>query len=215
MSGSEGRGSSLKRSLLEFCRRILKRQRRAHCERARVWKGAYFESLEPRLLLSGGLEGAFVDTELVTHEDFPHAPIAAEVVFLEEAHETDPAALSELAHTDHEMQRELIDITKARELVFLDENVAHYEELIADLQRSDDTRSIEVAVLDSDRNGIEQVSEMLSRSSNLSAVHFITHGADGQITLGNTLLNSTTLVQNTGAISAWGNSLTETGDMLF
>jgi hypothetical protein len=215
VSGSAGSGSSARRRLLEFWRRILKRQRRAHRKRARVWRGAYFETLESRVLLSGGFEGALVDTELVTHENFSQAPIAAEVVSLEALHETGPADLSGLADLDHEMERDLIDTAKARELVFVDENIADYEELIADLQRSDETRAIKVALLESDRNGIEQASEILSENSNLTAVHFITHGADGQIALGNTFLNSTTLEQNTDAISAWGNALTETGDMLF
>ena len=103
----------------------------------------------------------------------------------------------------------------ARELVFVDETVADYEQLIADLQGKDDNRTIEVVVLDSDRNGIKQVSETLSDRSDLSAVHFITHGADGMISLGDTSLNSSALQQNRDAISAWGKALTETGDILF
>ena len=102
-----------------------------------------------------------------------------------------------------------------RELVFVDETVRDYEQLIADLQGNNDNRTIEVVMLDSDRNGIEQVSETLSDRSDLSAVHFITHGADGQINLGDTSLNSTTLQQNRDAVAGWGNALTETGDILF
>ena len=70
-------------------------------------------------------------------------------------------------------------------------------------------------VLESDRDGIEQVSEILAERSDLAAVHVITHGADGQINLGNSWLNSTTLQQNSDAVAGWGNALTETGDILF
>jgi hypothetical protein len=101
------------------------------------------------------------------------------------------------------------------ELVLVNQNVTDYEQLIADLQTGDDHRIIEVVVLESDRDGIEQVSDILSERSDLAAVHVITHGADGQINLGDTWLDSITLQQNSDAVAGWGNSLTETGDILF
>ena len=101
------------------------------------------------------------------------------------------------------------------ELVIVNEDVADYKQLIADLQASDDNRIIEVVVLESDRDGIEQVSEILAERSNLAAVHFITHGSEGQINLGNSRLTSTTLAENSDAVAGWGKALTETGDILF
>ena len=101
------------------------------------------------------------------------------------------------------------------ELVIVNENIADYQQLIADLQGENTGRIIEVVVLDADRDGIEQVSEILAVRSDLAAVHFISHGADGQILLGNSSLDSTTLQKNIAAISSWGNALTETGDILF
>ncbi|WP_319287850.1 DUF4347 domain-containing protein, partial [Desulfosarcina sp.] len=102
-----------------------------------------------------------------------------------------------------------------KELVVVNENVADYQQLIDDLQGGDANRIIEVVVLESDRDGIDQVSEILSERSDLAAVHFISHGADGQINLGDTWLNSTTLQENSEAVAGWGNALTETGDILF
>ena len=102
-----------------------------------------------------------------------------------------------------------------RELVLINENVDDYEKLLADLTEDHPEREFEVIVLESDRDGISQVSEILAERSDLSAVHFITHGSDGQINLGGTWLNSTTLQQNSDAIAGWGKALSETGDMLF
>ena len=102
-----------------------------------------------------------------------------------------------------------------RELVFVNGNVADYEQLIADLQGNDESRIIEVVVLDSDQNGIEQVSQILSDRSGLSAVHFITHGADGQISLGSSWLTNANLPQHSEAIAKWGEALTQSGDILF
>ena len=117
--------------------------------------------------------------------------------------------------SDCETQPELMAAAGIRELVFINENIADYQQLIADLQGGDDDRIIEVVVLDADRDGIEQVSEILSERSDLAAVHFITHGDEGQINLGNTWLNSETLKQNSTAVTGWGDALSETGDILF
>ena len=101
------------------------------------------------------------------------------------------------------------------ELVIVSPNVPDYQQLTADLQGSDNSRIVEVAVLEADRDGIEQVSEILADRSDLAAVHFITHGTDAQINLGGSWLNATTLQQNSDAVAAWGNALTDEGDMLF
>ena len=85
-------------------------------------------------------------------------------------------------------QPDLMDAAMKRELVFINDNVTDYEQLIADLQGGDDNRIIETVLLDSDRDGIEQVSEILADRSDLAAVHVITHGSDGQISLGNSLV---------------------------
>ena len=97
------------------------------------------------------------------------------------------------AAVEQEAASQAVEQTAAeqrRELVFVNEDVAEHEQLIADLQAGDDNRNIEVVVLESDRNGIEQVSEILAERSDLAAVHFITHGADGEINLGNSWLNA-------------------------
>ena len=114
-----------------------------------------------------------------------------------------------------DLKSDRTDEAGVRELVFISDNVADYEKLIADLQRGDDNRIIETVLLDSDLDGIAQVSEILSERSDLAAVHFITHGSDGQINLGSNSLNSATLQQNSDAVAGWGNALIENGDILF
>ena len=214
MSGAPGR-RSLGRKLLEFWRGVLRRRGSSRNCNARKGTRFYFEGLEPRLFLSGGVEGALLDSELLACEDFCQAPVAAEMAFYEEAHQTALVDLSGSKDSPLETQPSLTGGAGTREIVFVDENLADYQELIANLKKSTGNRNIECVALESDGNGIEQVTQALSERSELAAVHFITHGANGQINLGNTWLNSTTLQQNTDAISSWGNSLSETGDMLF
>ena len=92
--------------------------------------------------------------------------------------------------SDSDMQPDMIVAAGIYELVFVNENIADYQQLIADLQGENDNRIIEVVVLDADRDGIEQVSDILAERSDLAAVHFVTHGDEGQINLGSTWLNS-------------------------
>ena len=119
------------------------------------------------------------------------------------------------SESDSETQPDLMAAAGIHELVFVNENIADYQQLIADLQGGNDNRVIEVVILDADRDGIEQVSEIMADRSDLAAVHFITHGTDGQVNLGNIWLNSATLQQNSAAVTGWGDSLSETGDILF
>ena len=100
------------------------------------------------------------------------------------------------------------------ELVLVNENVSDYEQLIDDLKSSDKHRVFEVVVLESNRDGIDQVSEIFAERSDLAAVHVISHGADGQINLGDSWLNSATLQQNRDAIAGWSSAFAETGDIL-
>ena len=106
------------------------------------------------------------------------------------------------------------DVNASQEIVFINTNVDGYEELIAGL-KSDDFREYEVVMLDADRDGIDQISEVLADRADISAVHIITHGTDGQINLGNTWLNKNNMPQNIEPISAWGNALASDGDILF
>ena len=133
----------------------------------------------------------------------------------------EPAQEEETADVDAAEVLSAVDATgpapseTRRELSFVNENVAEAEQLIADLSRGDDNRIVETVVLDAHRDGFEQVSDILAERRGLSAVHFVTHGTDGGIHLGNSWLTGATLEQNRDAIARWGDALTEDGDILF
>ena len=80
-------------------------------------------------------------------------------------------------------QADIPDLNASREIVFINENVDDYENLIDGLE-NDDLRNYEVVRLEAHRDGITQISDILADRSDLSAVHIITHGNDGQINLG-------------------------------
>ena len=159
------------------------------------------EELEPRQLFSGGLEGVLFDD-----------PLAEPPIYLDITNETSgpgSALVAEFQSSESE------GATERQELVFIDTDVENYQELLNDILAQDDSeRNIEVILLDNQRDGIEQISEALAGYQNLDAVHLISHGSEGSVDVGNTRLDSDSLIENSAAIKAWGESFSEEGDFL-
>jgi hypothetical protein len=196
-----------------------------HRERRRLDAGVCFEPLEPRLLLSASWGAAVVNPGQSSPAN--HSVSFAQETTLDVAGlgRSDPAGPSgntvresmrvDLLGSADALKSSGLDAAAHRELVLVNGDVADQEQLVTDLQGDDTDRRLEVVILDADRNGIEQVTDLLAHRSDLAAVHVITHGSDGQINLGNSLLNSAALQQNADAVASWGSALNDTGDLLF
>ncbi|MBL8389293.1 MAG: DUF4347 domain-containing protein, partial [Hydrogenophaga sp.] len=72
------------------------------------------------------------------------------------------------------------------EIVFVDSVAA---DIVDDL----DWHPGEIHVLDANRDGVEQIAEILAGRTGVDAIHIISHGSDGQLELGNAVLDSTSL----------------------
>ncbi|NNG00939.1 MAG: DUF4347 domain-containing protein, partial [Desulfobacteraceae bacterium] len=155
------------------------------------------EELEQRLLFSADLLPG-IDPDLVDDQ-----------ALVQDVAMEDPTGLD----TDTQAAGQS-DAAVRSELVFVHENIVDYEQLIEELP-TEDNRIFEVIILDGDTDGIEQISDILGERSNLSSVHFITHGDEGRINLGDTVLSSDNLQQFNDAVAGWGEALTDTGDLLF
>ncbi len=158
------------------------------------------EQLEQRLLFSADFEpisldsGGAVDTILLgsSVEETTLLPSASG------SHDTDSAE------------------QKRQEILFMDSSISDYRQLVDDvLARSDDGRSIEVVVLDINKDGILQISETLGNYKNLDAVHIVSHGDDGAIRLGNDWLMKETIDDYADSIEGWKQALTDEADILF
>src|SRR5512145_1086326 len=75
-------------------------------------------------------------------------------------------------------------------------------------------RTLEVVRLSSDHDGIAQVSEALSARRELSAVHILSHGADGVVQLGAGRLDFDSLLEHARDIRGWGAALAPHADLL-
>lgn len=95
------------------------------------------------------------------------------------------------------------------EIFFLDARLTALDSLIAQLP--------DVAhafVIDPDKDGFDQIQASLESFSNVDAIHIVSHGADGAITLGDTTLTSGNIDLYSEALLSIGTHLTDSADIL-
>ncbi|MEO8629971.1 MAG: DUF4347 domain-containing protein, partial [Betaproteobacteria bacterium] len=101
------------------------------------------------------------------------------------------------------------------EIVFVDTATPDYEALLEDIHtHASQSWQIDVRLLDSDSDGIEQITRGLSAETGISAIHLISHGSDGAIGIAGTRLDIDSLLQHTTQIKGWANSLSPDAEIL-
>ena len=106
-----------------------------------------------------------------------------------------------------------VEQTTGKEFVFIDDMVADFESISSQIK--EEFPDATVVVLDSQLNGIEQITDALDEERHVSAVHFLSHGNDGSVQLGNSSLSTDTVGMYTDAIVQWSQSLTLDADLYF
>ena len=99
--------------------------------------------------------------------------------------------------------------TATRKIAFIDSRVADYQTLIDGL-----AEDIEWFLLDAGTDGIRQMEKILAGYGDLDAIQVISHGSQGTLYLGSTVLDSGSLSAYRASLQAIGASLSETGDIL-
>ncbi|MES2248006.1 MAG: VCBS domain-containing protein [Pseudomonadota bacterium] len=97
----------------------------------------------------------------------------------------------------------------ASEVYVVDKNVANWQQLAAAVPQG-----AQLILLDTGSSGVEQLRQALEGRTGLTALHILSHGTAGQITLGNETLGVASLSQSAGAWQAIGASLDVNGDIL-
>jgi hypothetical protein len=104
-----------------------------------------------------------------------------------------------------------LTIARARkEIVFIEDNVADYQSIAANAGPGR-----QVVILDSGRDGLQQIADAVKGMSGIDALHVVTHGTEGKIGLGTLTLDQASAAQHTGLLQAIGSSLSASGDILF
>ncbi|MGF2033815.1 MAG: DUF4347 domain-containing protein [Nostoc sp. CmiVER01] len=94
-------------------------------------------------------------------------------------------------------------------IVFIDANISGYQDLIQKVNPD-----VEVVILDTAKDGIEQITETLNGRKNIASIQIISHGAEGAIKLGTTLLNKDKLQAYRQQLQQWRTALTDDADIL-
>ncbi len=101
------------------------------------------------------------------------------------------------------------------EFVFIDPRVADSDRLLADLQAQRTAgRALDIVMLDPQHDGIAQISEALVGQQGISAIHILSDGADGKVSLGAGALDAQSVNQNAVLIRGWAGALTADADVL-
>ncbi|MGX1739932.1 Ig-like domain-containing protein, partial [Bosea sp. NPDC055353] len=96
------------------------------------------------------------------------------------------------------------------EVFFIWNNVTNWQQIVASL--GVDAR---VYVLDASKDGVEQIAGILKGQSNIGALHIISHGSEGSLTLGTAVLDAESMQgEYRDELETIGQALSQNGDIL-
>lgn len=116
----------------------------------------------------------------------------------------------DLFASDEERGESNLGTTGSRkEIAFIDLGVADPGLLARSVKRG-----VEVQFIRTNRGGIEQISEVLARQTDVDAVHLLSHGGPGYVNLGTDVVNREVLAYYADAVRAWRASLSAKADIM-
>ncbi|WP_119328683.1 DUF4347 domain-containing protein, partial [Cysteiniphilum halobium] len=162
------------------------------------------QELEPRFMFDGAAIETVDLADGVSEQE--QAYILNAIEQNEQAHATD-SLLQAIEENSEGFQT---DYSQFKEVVIIDARVKDPHILIESISR---TSAIEVILPDQD--GVDRIAEVLTKYTDLDAVHIVSHGAQAELQLGNVYLNETNLTAYQSELQQWGDALTAEGDILF
>ena len=96
-----------------------------------------------------------------------------------------------------------------KSIVIVDSRVINYQSLLDSLPGT-----AEVIVLNDESEGLTQIANHFQGRTEIDALHIISHGSQGVLYLGSTVLDSVSLASFAPQLASIGNTLTPTGDIL-
>ena len=155
-------------------------------------------ALEPRILFDGAM-AVDIAQQAAAPADAPVADApAAEAASLTPATFEAPGAQKPAAGTpadavaDSDLDRAVVRDGAApvrQEIVFVDPTVANFQTLINGI----DNPNVRIVILDTNRDGLQQIADALRQQGKVDAIHLISHGAEGQVNVGSTVLSAETM----------------------
>ncbi|MDJ0776571.1 MAG: DUF4347 domain-containing protein [Gammaproteobacteria bacterium] len=201
----------------------------------------FFERMEPRILLSadalsglapadpfgdndparnvmnaGESAGYLLEIYAANAGDQDNEPIAIDQAGLLDTLRTNFDDIEPVADSAS-MLGALLDsqqVENRREVVFVDAATPDYQQLLAAFDTDTPGTDYQVFVLQSDRDGIEQISEILAGFDGIDALHLVSHGNQQGIQLGTGWLDQASIDRYATAIGGWSAALDKDADLL-
>ena len=96
------------------------------------------------------------------------------------------------------------------EIAFVDSSIEDLDTLLASIDAN-----VEIILLDADRDGVEQIADILSERSDVDAIHILSHGSQAELFLGTANLTLESMSgEYADELSIINQALRETGDIL-
>ncbi|TNF70247.1 MAG: DUF4347 domain-containing protein [Gammaproteobacteria bacterium] len=162
------------------------------------------QALEPRYMFDGAAVGTVDLADDISENEQNEVLQALNINDNADAAES---LLEQIGANDHNLTK---DYSVYKEVVIFDSRVKDPHTLIKDISRKSS-----VEIIDINKNGVNEIARILSKYDNLDAVHIISHGNQGELYLGNVILNSDSLSFYKNQLANWGQSLSSNGDLLF
>lgn len=116
-----------------------------------------------------------------------------------------------IGHPHREFLRatESVAAPTVKNVLFVDARVENWDSLARGA-----TADTEVFVLDSTRDGVEQITRILANCSDLDSLQIVSHGREARVQLGSIELCCENLETYSHLLQQWGKALSERGDIL-
>ncbi len=144
---------------------------------------------------------------------FDAAAVATGTEVLAEA--TDPGSQSTTEPTDaavEDLDAALsgVEASSSNEIVFIDAAVGGVQQFLESVPAT-----AEVVLLEADRDGVEQIAQVLQDRTDLDAIHILSHGEQGKLFIGDDVLDAESMQgEHLDELTVIRNALSDTGDIL-
>ncbi len=115
----------------------------------------------------------------------------------------------EVNSIEAEQENDVTASTNVKRIIFIDSNIQTTSSFNSDLDAAS-----EIFTLDPEIDGVQQISEHLAGRQGVESIHIISHGSEGQINIGNTLLNNENVSFYGDQLTGIGEALSDDGDIL-
>jgi len=130
---------------------------------------------------------------------------------ISESQEGDDTSLEALSSVLNDVNS---DSATRQEIIFVDAATPDYQELLNSVDTDAVDTDYQIFILQSDRDGVEQITEILGRFETVDAVHLVGHGNEQGIQLGDSWLGQDSIAGYAESLSAWSNILNAEADIL-